>query len=193
MDWSEYDNSPVQDGRAGTTVDDIFARIQYFLERVVPVAEKWSVQLACHLDDPPAPPLKGVARWDYPVFEGCKRFVELIDSPVNGLNFCCGTASEGLDNPRTELIPIVKYLVCNSHCQSCPPVSGCGPKRRRTWVPRLSARKSSTFTSGTSSETSRISQRSGRTKATWICSSSARRCTTLAVSTASLPFLFCFK
>ena len=193
MDWSEYDNSPVQDGRAGTTVDDIFARIQYFLERVVPVAEKWNVQLACHLDDPPAPPLKGVARWDYPVFEGCKRFVELIDSPVNGLNFCCGTASEGLDDPRTELFPIVKYLVCNPHCQSCPPVSGCGSKRRRTWVPRLSARKSSTFTSGTSSEISRISQRSGRTKETWICSSSPKRCTTPAVSTASPPVLFCFK
>jgi mannonate dehydratase len=110
MDWAEYDNSPVDDDRAGTTVDQIFERIKYFLERVVPVAEHFKVQLACHLDDPPSPPLKGVARWDYPVFEGCKRFVELVDSPYNGLNFCCGTASEGLDDPKTELIPIVKYL-----------------------------------------------------------------------------------
>jgi mannonate dehydratase len=44
------------------------------------------------------------------VFEGCKRFVELVDSPYNGLNFCCGTAAEGLENPKTELIPIVKYF-----------------------------------------------------------------------------------
>lgn len=47
MDWSEYDNSPVQDDRAGTTVDQIFERIKYFLERVVPVAEHFKVQLAC--------------------------------------------------------------------------------------------------------------------------------------------------
>lgn len=37
--------------------------------------------------------------------------MELVDSPYNGLNFCCGTAAEGLDDPKTELIPIVKYLV----------------------------------------------------------------------------------
>jgi D-mannonate dehydratase len=55
MDWAEYDNSPVDDDRAGTTVDQIFERIEYFLERVVPVAERFEVQLACHLDDPPAP------------------------------------------------------------------------------------------------------------------------------------------
>jgi mannonate dehydratase len=65
LDWSQYDNSPVDDDRAGTTVDQIFDRLRYFLERVVPVAERWKVQLACHLDDPPAPALKGVARWDY--------------------------------------------------------------------------------------------------------------------------------
>jgi mannonate dehydratase len=70
LDWSEYDDSPVDDDRAGTTVDQIFERIRYFHERVVPVAEHWKVQLACHLDDPPAPSLRGVARWDFPVFEG---------------------------------------------------------------------------------------------------------------------------
>ena len=37
--------------------------------------------------------------------------MELVDSPYNGLNFCCGTAAEGLDDPKTELIPIVKHLV----------------------------------------------------------------------------------
>ena len=36
--------------------------------------------------------------------------MELVDSPYNGLNFCCGTAAEGLENPKTKLIPIVKYF-----------------------------------------------------------------------------------
>ena len=89
----------------------VFARMKYFLERVIPTAEEWKVQLACHLcvrtppaavapvrrhggavcrDDPPAPVLRGVERWDFvtgaerPVFEGLKRFCELVDSPYHG-------------------------------------------------------------------------------------------------------------
>eukprot|EP01052_Picozoa_sp_SAG31_P025471 SAG31_NODE_2234_length_6128_cov_44.016752_5_plen_73_part_00 len=45
---------------------------------------------ACHLNDPPAPVLRGVEQWNYPVFDGIKRFSELVDSPMHGFNFCCG-------------------------------------------------------------------------------------------------------
>ena len=90
--------------------DEAFERAAYFLERVIPVAEANNVQMACHLNDPPAPVLKGVERWNYPVFEGLKRFVELVDSPYHGFNFCCGTASEGLENPGEELYEIVRYF-----------------------------------------------------------------------------------
>ena len=104
---AEHDNTKLSEaGRV--TRDEVFARMKYFLDRVIPTAEKWKVQLACHPDDPPAPILNGVERWDYPVFEGLKRFCELVDSPYHGLNLCCGTAAEGLDDPRTELCPIVK-------------------------------------------------------------------------------------
>ena len=51
-----------------------------------------------------------IEMWNWPVFEGCKRFSELVDSPYHGFNFCCGTASEGLDDPASELCPIVKYF-----------------------------------------------------------------------------------
>jgi mannonate dehydratase len=51
-----------------------------------------------------------VERWNYPVFDGLKRFVELVDSPYNGFNFCCGVASEGLENPAEELCEIVRYF-----------------------------------------------------------------------------------
>ena len=40
------------------------------LDASVPVAEEYKVQMACHLNDPPAPVLKGVERWNYPVFDG---------------------------------------------------------------------------------------------------------------------------
>jgi mannonate dehydratase len=83
---------------------------RYFLERVVPAAERWNVQLACHLEDPPAPVLRGIEMWNYPVLEGCERFANLVDSPMHGFNFCIGTAMEGLADPAAEICPIVAHF-----------------------------------------------------------------------------------
>ena len=109
FDLSKYDNETLSEaGRVSR--DEAFERAAYFLERVVPVAEENRVQMAAHLNDPPAPVLRGVERWNWPVFEGLKRFVELVDSPYHGFNFCCGTASEGLEDPGRELYEIVRYF-----------------------------------------------------------------------------------
>jgi len=109
FDLSKYDNETLSEaGRVSR--DEAFERAAYFVERVIPVAEQNRVQMASHLNDPPAPVLRGVERWNYPVLEGLKRFVELKDSPYHGFNFCCGTASEGLEDPGTELYDIVRYF-----------------------------------------------------------------------------------
>lgn len=105
----EYDNETLTEA-GEVSRDEAFERIEYFLKRVVPVAEEYKVQLACHLNDPPAVVLKGVERWNYPVLEGLTRFVDLVDSPYNGFNFCCGVASEGLESPADELADIVRYF-----------------------------------------------------------------------------------
>lgn len=106
---AEYDN----DRRyAAGEVDreTCFERAAYFLERIIPVAEEYKIQMACHLNDPPTPVLNGVEKWNWPVFEGLKRFSELVDSPYHGFNFCCGVAAEGLEDPARELPPILKYF-----------------------------------------------------------------------------------
>ena len=109
FELSKFDNETLSEaGRVSR--DECFARAQYFLERVIPVAEEYKVQMACHLDDPPAPVLKGVERWNWPVMEGLKRFSELVDSPWHGFNFCCGVAAEGLENPGRDLYDIVRYF-----------------------------------------------------------------------------------
>ena len=54
--------------------------------------------------------LRGVERWDWPVAEGINRFLNLYDSPYHGMNLCCGTASEGMDDPTKELLPLVRDL-----------------------------------------------------------------------------------
>ncbi len=109
FEFSQYDNEQPHQGGA-VSRDEMYARITYFLERVIPVAEQYQVQLACHLPDPPAPVLRGEERWNYPVFDGLKRFSELVDSPFHGFNFCCGVAAEGLDKPGEELPEIVEYF-----------------------------------------------------------------------------------
>jgi mannonate dehydratase len=109
FEFAKYDNEePHKGGRVDR--DEVFARAAYFLERVIPVAEEHRVQLACHLPDPPAPVLRGEDRWNFPVFEGLKRFSELVDSPCHGYNFCCGVAAEGLEKPGEELPEIVEYF-----------------------------------------------------------------------------------
>ena len=93
-------------------VDQMFERITYLLDRLLPVAEEYKVRLANHIADPPTHVgFRGITRWDSPdVFAGIKRFANLYKSPSHGFNLCLGTTAEGLKNPRTELIPIIKWV-----------------------------------------------------------------------------------
>ncbi len=109
FELDKFDNDTLSEAGV-VSRDEAFERAAYWLERVIPVAEEYEVQMACHLPDPPAPVLNGVERWNWPVFEGLKRFSELVDSPYHGFNFCCGVASEGLENPAQELPEIVQYF-----------------------------------------------------------------------------------
>jgi mannonate dehydratase len=112
FEFDKYDNDePHEAGQIDH--EEGYSRIRYWLDRVIPVAEEYKVQMASHLPDPPAPLLRGEERWDYPVFEGLKKFIELSDSDYHGFNFCCGTASEGLVDPAKELPPIVEYFSAN--------------------------------------------------------------------------------
>ena len=109
FDLSKYDNETLSEA-GEVSREEAFDRIAYFLERVIPVAEANRIQMACHPNDPPAPVLRGVERWNYPIFDGLKRFAEIVDSPYHGFNFCCGTVSEGLDDPGTEFYEILRYF-----------------------------------------------------------------------------------
>ncbi|MDE0686693.1 MAG: mannonate dehydratase [Candidatus Poribacteria bacterium] len=109
FDFSKYDNETLSEA-GEVSREEAFDRIAYFLERVIPVAEANRIQMACHPNDPPAPILRGVERWNYPAFDGLKRYAEIVDSPYHGFNFCCGTVSEGLDDPGTEFYEILRYF-----------------------------------------------------------------------------------
>jgi len=98
---------------AGTvTAAESWERIRYFLDQVIPVAEEYKVRLACHPEDPAVPEpqgFRGVHRVLSTV-DGLKKFIELKSSPYHGLNFCQGTVSESLENPREEIYEAIQYF-----------------------------------------------------------------------------------
>jgi len=85
-------NAPLSHGRAYTE-EEMWANYEVFLKAVIPVAEEAGVKLALHPDDPPVESLGGIARI-FCNFEGFRRAMELVDSPMNGLDFCHGCWSE---------------------------------------------------------------------------------------------------
>ncbi len=90
--------------------EENWERIDYFLERVVPVAEASKVRLACHPHDPYTPPgYRGVTRVLGTV-EGLKKFVMMRESPYHGINFCQGTVGEMLDNPAEEIFNVIRWF-----------------------------------------------------------------------------------
>ena len=70
--------------------------LRYFLEKVIPVAEKYNIHLAVHPDDPPfsvlgLPRIVGNA-------DDISWILNAVDSPSNGFTFCAGSLSSGLHN-----------------------------------------------------------------------------------------------
>ena len=94
------------------SVDEMFERITYLLDRLIPVAEEYGVRLANHIPDPPVPAgYRGITRWNSPdVFEGIKRFARLYESPAHGFNLCLGTVASGLKDPKNEILPIIEWV-----------------------------------------------------------------------------------
>ncbi len=73
--------------------EEIWARLKYFLDEILPVAEEAGVRMASHPDDPPMPSLRGAARLVYQPHL-YQKLLDLHPSPSNALEFCLGTISE---------------------------------------------------------------------------------------------------
>ncbi len=76
----------------------LWQNFEYFLKRVLPVAERAGVKLALHPDDPPISPIRGIARIMRSA-AAFRRVIELAPSPSNGLTFCQGNFAAMRDVP----------------------------------------------------------------------------------------------
>lgn len=87
--YDDCKDFPVTDfGRL--SADALWSNLEYFLKKVVPVAEKYQVQLAIHPDDPPIPTLGGIDRI-LTSADAMEQVTKLVPSPYNGITLCQGT------------------------------------------------------------------------------------------------------
>ncbi|MBR2316174.1 MAG: mannonate dehydratase [Clostridia bacterium] len=82
--------------------DGLWENLEYFLKKVIPVAEECDVRIAIHPDDPP-----------YPIFglpriitceENLDRFLKIVDSPANSLCLCTGSLGCAASNDVVKMV-----------------------------------------------------------------------------------------
>ncbi len=69
--------------------DALWDNLEYFLKRVLPVAERAGVKLSMHPDDPPITPIAGVSRIMRTI-PNFRRLLDLAPSPMNTITLCQG-------------------------------------------------------------------------------------------------------
>jgi mannonate dehydratase len=104
------DPPPLDSGPA--SADQMWERIEYFLKRVVPVAQEHKVRLCCHPHDPGMPADKGYRGIQRVLgsVDGLKKFVGIMPSPYHGLNFCQGTVAEMLTQPGRDIYEVIRWF-----------------------------------------------------------------------------------
>lgn len=81
--------------------DQLWSNLEYFLKKVVPVAERCKVQLAIHPDDPPVDEIVGIQRI-LTSADAMWEVTQLVPSAYNGITLCQGTFSAmGEDVPES--------------------------------------------------------------------------------------------
>ncbi len=102
--WNMTYDPDAPEGSVGeVTSEQLWRRLQDFLEAVLPVAEEAGVKLAAHPDDPPLPTLRSTARLVYQP-RLYQRLLDLVPSDSNMLEFCQGTIAEMSEGSVYEAI-----------------------------------------------------------------------------------------
>ncbi len=107
VDLDEMQRRPFTHGREYTE-EEIWENFEYFMERIIPVAEESGVRLALHPNDPPAPSLGGVPCLTRS-FEAYKRAFKIADSPNLGMEFCVGCWLEGGED-FGDVLEAIRYF-----------------------------------------------------------------------------------
>jgi mannonate dehydratase len=76
--------------------EELWGTFEYFMKKIIPVAEETGVRLALHPNDPPMPMYNGYASL-ITSYEDYKKAFAIADSKMLGMEFCCGCWLEGAE------------------------------------------------------------------------------------------------
>jgi mannonate dehydratase len=108
MVWNMiYDPQATGGEMPATTHEQLWQRLEYFLKRMIPEAEKAGVRLALHPDDPPAPYVRQQPRLVYQ-HKLYQKALDLVPSWYNALEFCLGTLME---MPEGDIYETIEHYV----------------------------------------------------------------------------------
>ncbi len=99
-------------------VDDekLFANLKYFLEAIMPVCNKYDINMAIHPDDP-AWSVFGLPRIIINE-ENILRMMKMVDDPHNGVTFCSGSYGTNLKNDLPHMIRSLKGRIHFAHVRN---------------------------------------------------------------------------
>lgn len=99
-------------------VDDekLFANLKYFLEAIMPVCNKYNIDMAIHPDDP-AWPVFGLPRIIISK-ENILRMMKMVDNPHNGVTFCTGSYGTNRKNDLCDMIRNLKGRIHFAHIRN---------------------------------------------------------------------------
>ncbi|MGA7219211.1 MAG: mannonate dehydratase, partial [Candidatus Sulfotelmatobacter sp.] len=125
-----------QNAPAGTlpsiSHEELWRRLERFLEEVIPVAEQAGVKLAAHPDDPPMPTMRRQPRLVYQP-RMYQRLLDLVPSKNNALELCVGTLAEMTEDNIYDAIESYSKQgkIAYIHLRN---VAGKVPRYRETFI-----------------------------------------------------------
>ncbi len=96
--------------------EKLFANLKYFLERIMPVCDKYDINMAIHPDDP-AWSVFGLPRIIINK-ENILRMMKMVDNPHNGVTFCSGSYGTNLENDLPDMIRSLKGRIHFAHVRN---------------------------------------------------------------------------
>lgn len=99
-------------------IDDekLFENLKYFLERIMPVCDKYDINMAIHPDDP-AWSVFGLPRIIINK-ANILRMMKMVDNKHNGVTFCSGSYGTNLENDLPDMIRSLKGRIHFAHVRN---------------------------------------------------------------------------
>ena len=96
--------------------EKLFANLVYFLEKIMPVCNRYDIKMAIHPDDP-AWSVFGLPRIIIDK-EHILRMMRAVDDVHNGVTFCSGSYGTNLENDLPEMIRALKGRIHFAHVRN---------------------------------------------------------------------------